>query len=150
MSVAQIVHAITEVLKGLGCQLGLSIPIKATGYTKEPMAKWKYFSEQEVEGLEPEFVAKLDMARHEAGLPFKITSGKRTSADNERAMGVEGSAHIKGLAVDLACDDSLTRFRMVRSLFNAGIERIGVYDRHIHVDVDTEKPQYVMWVGISH
>lgn len=149
MSVAQIVHAITEVLKGLGCRLSLSIPIRETGYTKT-MAKWKYFSEQEVEGLEPEFVAKLDMARHEAGVPFKITSGKRSSADNERAMGVEGSAHIKGLAVDLACDDSSTRFRMVRSLFNSGIERIGVYDRHIHVDVDPEKPRFVLWVGISH
>ncbi len=126
--------------------VGISIRFWWTGY----MAKWRYFSDTEVEGLDSEFVAKLDMARHEAGIPFVITSGKRTAGENERVMGVDASSHLKGIAVDLRSPDSTTRFRIVKSLLDQGITRIGVYDAHIHVDTDPDKPHEVMWIGVSH
>lgn len=114
------------------------------------MYKPNFFTKEEVEGLDPEFVAKLDWARGRAGVPFVITSGKRTPEENERVTGVDASAHIKGLAVDLRVTDSIQRKKMVHALLLAGFNRIGIYDKHCHVDVDPDLPQDVMWVGVSH
>lgn len=119
-----------------------------TGYNVPP--KPTFFKPEEVEGLDDELVAKIDWARGRAGVPFVITSGKRTPEENERVMGVDASAHIKGLAVDLRCPDSEARFKMLQALFLAGFKRIGVYDHHIHADIDSSLPQEVVWVGLSH
>ena len=114
------------------------------------MSNYRYFNDKESEGLDGEFLARLDRARHEAGVPFKITSGRRTSEQNEKVTGVAGSSHIKGLAVDLACSDSRTRYRIIRGLVMAGITRFGVYSKHIHADADSSKDQEVVWLGESH
>lgn len=111
---------------------------------------YKFFSDDEVKGLDPELCSKLDTARAVAGIPFKITSGLRSCDANTAAMGVEGSSHISGKAVDLAVEDGADRFLIVRGLLAAGFVRIGAYDRHVHADVDASKPQNVLWVGVSH
>lgn len=114
---------------------------------------WKYFKDDEVAGLENELVAKLDTARHVAGVPFIITSGRRTVDENEKATGVDRSAHIKGLAVDLRLEDgpaSLNRFLIVNALLQAGFKRIGVYNAHVHCDIDDSLPTPRMWIGESH
>lgn len=112
--------------------------------------RWNYFLEEEVAGLDCEFVAKLDMARHMAGTEFIITSGKRTPEHNEGINGVEDSSHLTGLAVDLACSLSGNRFKIVSALLKVGFKRIGIYDKHIHVDDDKEKAEGVIWIGMSH
>lgn len=112
--------------------------------------RWRYFTDEEVKGLDTECVAKLDWARGRAGVPFIITSGFRSPEDNERVMGVEGSAHTKGLAVDLRVQDSHTRYRIIQALILSGFNRIGIYTNHIHADTDLSLPQEVMWTGISH
>lgn len=120
------------------------------------MTRWAYFSEKEVEGLDSELVSKLDTARKAAGIPFVITSGKRT-VEQETALkgGVRDSAHIKGLAVDLECGSDQNLFLMLRGLMAAGFERIGVYHdaklipRHIHVDIDTSLPPKVVWLKME-
>lgn len=112
--------------------------------------KYTYFTPEEVEGLDAEFVAKLDWARGRSGVPFIITSGKRSPAENERVGGVDASAHVKGLAVDLRCADSQNRFKMMNALLLAGFKRLGIYDKHLHVDLDASLPQEVIWVGVSH
>ena len=111
---------------------------------------YKYFTDDEAKGLNPELMSKLDSARGVAGVPFRITSGLRTCAANDAAMGVEGSAHLKGMAVDLGVDSGSDRFAIVKSLLAAGFVRIGCYDKHVHVDLDPDKPQNVIWVGVSH
>lgn len=111
------------------------------------MKRWRYFSESEVEGLEPFFVSMLDMARHFSEVMYIITSGKRNPNSNVNAGGVEDSAHIKGLAVDLKVFDSRTRYKVLKGLILAGFNRIGVYEKHIHVDYDLEKPPDVIWRG---
>lgn len=111
---------------------------------------WKHFSDDEVAGLSPKLVEKLDAARGFAHVPFIITSGLRERDENSAAGGVGNSSHLRGLAVDLRCDGSRSRFRMVSALILAGFKRIGVYDRHLHVDVDENLPQDVMWTGESH
>lgn len=111
---------------------------------------WKHFSEKEVEGLSLDLVDLLDKAREIAGIPFVITSGFRVDKENQAVGGVDHSAHANGTAVDLACSISPDRFKMLKSLLQVGFNRIGVYDRHIHADVDLTKDQNVIWWGISH
>lgn len=113
------------------------------------MKKWTYFTDKEVEGLDTELVAKLDQARHIAGVPFQITSGYRSMESNAAAQGVGDSSHLNGLAVDLACSDSHNRFRMLLGALQAGFKRVGVYNHHIHLDIDDSKVQEVTWTGVS-
>lgn len=137
-----------DVLKNSGRNwtLGLSWPFKWTGW-RTPL---NYFKPEEVEGLMPELIDKLNTARHVAGVPFVITSGKRSPESNEKAMGVETSSHLSGLAVDLSVSDGASRFAILKGLLAAGFVRIGAYDAHVHADLDTTKPQNVLWVGVSH
>ncbi len=117
--------------------------------------RYVYFSDKEVEGLDPEFVAKLDLARKFAGIPFVITSGLRTAEQNQSIIGaVADSAHLKGLAVDLAVSDSRSLCKMIEGALTCGIHRIGIYFSsgdsplpiHLHLDDDPEKDAEVMWL----
>lgn len=108
--------------------------------------KPKYFTDEEIKGLDMELVAKLDMARGRAGIPFVITSGRRTEAENSATDGAKNSAHLRGLAVDLKCEDSHSRCLIVMALIQAGFRRLGIYDAHIHCDLDSTLPQPVMWL----
>lgn len=115
--------------------------------------RWTYFEESEVEGLDHEFVALLDKARHIAGVPFIITSGLRTLQANQSLTGAaKDSAHLRGLAVDLRVRTSNEVFRIIQAAIAMGICRIGVYVapdmtfRHLHLDSDKTLPQEVMWM----
>lgn len=108
--------------------------------------KWTYFSDEEVKGLNEDFVAKLDMARKIAGIPFVITSGLRTSEKNQSVIGsVPDSAHLKGLAVDLRVSSSQEVAKILDAASAVGIVRRGVYVNssfqpiHVHLDDDPEK-----------
>lgn len=108
---------------------------------------YKYFKDSEVKGLKPEFVVLLDKARGIAGLPFRITSGYRSTSNNELVGGVPDSSHITGLAVDLAVPDSVSGGKMLLALAQVGLTRFGFYqDGHLHVDMDTSKPHPCYWV----
>ena len=39
--------------------------------------------------------------------------------------------------------------KIISGALLAGFRRIGVYDRHVHLDVDEKLPQDVMWWGVS-
>ena len=112
---------------------------------EEAKAGYKYFKQSEIVGLEPSLVEMLDTARGLAGLPFIISSGKRTKAQNEKAGGVEDSAHLQGYAVDLVFKTSDARWKMINSLFKAGFTRIGIGENFIHVDNDPSKPKQLIW-----
>ena len=96
------------------------------------------------------FLEKLDQARGLAGIPFKITSGYRTKEYNEDLIkrgykASRNSSHLKGLAADISVKDSKSRFIVFNSLLLAGFTRIGIADTFIHVDLDTDKTQNVIW-----
>lgn len=121
------------------------------GMEKTKMSKWKFFTESEVEGLNDELVQKLEQAREKAGIPFVITSGYRSPTANQSIGGsVSDSAHLSGLAVDLRCSEVHQRFLMVKALLDAGFTRLGIYDRHVHSDIDKTKDSEVIWIGTSH
>lgn len=110
------------------------------------MGKYEFFTDAAVQGLDDGLCQMLSIARGKANVPFVITCGLRTPAQNAAlAESVSDSAHLSGHAVDLACADSPTRYAMLSGLLDAGFTRIGIYSAHIHADNDTTKPPKVIW-----
>lgn len=120
------------------------------------MKTYRYFTAEEflkctppspIEGVSESLLNRLDQAREIAGIPFVINSAIRSSV-HERLKGRSGSSsHVSGKAVDIRCIDSASRFMILNALLTVGFTRIGVYPRHIHVDVDMDKPQKVVFLG---
>jgi uncharacterized protein YcbK (DUF882 family) len=104
----------------------------------------KYFKEIDDGNMDANFLHKLDKARSIAGLPFKINSAYR-SPEHPLSIKNPSSSHIKGLAVDISVKDSRTRFIIVDALIKAGFNRIGIADTFIHVDMDLDKSNKVIW-----
>ncbi|KQC10526.1 MAG: peptidase M15, partial [Candidatus Cloacimonas sp. SDB] len=74
----------------------------------------KFFSKKEfncscceTSNISANLVLKLDLARELAETPFIITSGYRCPKHNREVGGVKDSAHVKGLAVDIAVPDNV-------------------------------------------
>lgn len=110
------------------------------------MGRYQFFSDDELKGLDDGLCQMLSIARGKANVPFIITCGLRTPAQNAAlAESVSDSAHLTGHAVDLACSDDPTRFAMLSGLLSAGFTRIGVYSAHLHADNDATKSPNVIW-----
>ena len=93
------------------------------------------------------FLEKLDYARENAGVPFKINSGYRTQNYNNNVLGARvGSSHCKGLAADIRAIGSRDRSLIIQALISVGINRIGIAKTFIHCDVDNDKDQHVIWL----
>ncbi len=89
----------------------------------------------------------LDQAREIAGVKFIIASGYRCPRHNFLIGGKEDSSHLKGFAADIFCVNLDTRYKMLKALIQAGFNRIGIYPKHIHVDIDPAKPPGLVWLG---
>lgn len=96
--------------------------------------------------ISTELVILLDNAREALGMPLVVNSGYRCRAHNRKVGGSPTSSHLRGLAVDLRVPTSRIRFLLLRALLSAGIERIGIGENFLHVDLDTEKPPMVAWL----
>ena len=103
----------------------------------------KYFKEIET-NMNKNFLFVLDEAREFAGIPFVINSAYRSPTHPESIKNPT-SSHIKGLAVDIKATDSTTRFKIIEALLSVGFTRIGIADTFIHVDLDFDKTQDVIW-----
>lgn len=79
------------------------------------------------------------------GRYYKINSGYRCSVHNKAVGGSNTSSHLKGWAVDLETENSVTRFLLLKALFQLNITRIGIYPTFIHIDIDKTKDQGVTW-----
>lgn len=75
-----------------------------------------------------------------------ITSGYRSVEHNKKVGGSPTSSHLIGLAVDIASLNSKDTFYIVESALRAGFVRIGLKDNHVHLDVDPNKEQNVIWL----
>ena len=96
--------------------------------------------------MDSTMLSMIDEARAFANIPFIINSGYRTEKNNKKIGGVINSSHLKGLAVDIKCMNSVNRFIIIDSLKRAGFNRIGISETFIHADIDTDKTQNVIWV----
>ena len=114
----------------------------------------RYFSDAEfrrctpscsLEQMDEGFLRLLDQVRETAGIPLVLNCGYR-SKEWDLAKGRNGnSAHTRGKAVDIRCNASVTRWKIVRAAIDAGIRRIGIGENFVHLDNDDTLPQCVMW-----
>lgn len=114
------------------------------------------FDSPDVQGsgqlMDKKLLKLLDKVREIVGEPIIINSGFRTPAHNEAVGGKMpddngdgGSSHLKGLAVDIAVRHSRMRFKLISALLEVGINRIGIADNFIHIDIDPFKDTDVIW-----
>lgn len=89
---------------------------------------------------------KLDSARADAGIPFKLNSAYRCINHNISVGGKPNSAHRTGHAVDIACNSSTDRYAIVLALLMNDFKRIGVAKTFIHADDEENLPQEVVWL----
>jgi len=115
----------------------------------------KYFNPKEFDSpdkpysglnMKKDFMNLLYVAREEAGVPFRITSGYRTVVHNRKVGGVANSSHLFGEAVDIKTKDNYERFQIVSSLIMAGFKRIGIGKNFVHVDCTELKAQRRIWM----
>lgn len=94
-----------------------------------------------------QLLAKLNEAREIADAPFVITSGARCKEHNRKIGGNPNSAHTRGLAVDIACPSSQSRYAILKGLYGAGFARIGYNQakNFFHCDIDESLPQNVFF-----
>ena len=113
----------------------------------------KYFKESEFEcdgvncfqEMDSNLLVMLEEARNISETPFNITSSFRTEEHNEKIGGKMNSSHLRGCAVDIACDNSSKRLVILDALIIAGFTRIGIAKTFIHCDNDMSLPQEVLW-----
>lgn len=108
----------------------------------------KYFKEDSAIGLKPELLLMLDLAREKAGIPFVINSGLRSIEKNKEVGGVVDSAHLKGLAVDIAVKDPHSQFLVFKGAILAGFERIELAPytpSWVHLDIDETKEKQIIF-----
>lgn len=102
----------------------------------------EHFSAREVRDLPPELQIRLQMLRYMVGLVIHVTSGLRIT---------DSGAHGLGVAVDIADNrsgipiGSEWRHEVLKAAYALGFRRIGDYDKHIHLDIDTARDQDVTW-----
>ena len=116
--------------------------------------KFKYFNYEEFDSpdiqgsgqlMSNEIISMLDIVRKKYGKAIDINSGFRTPKHNAEVGGKVTSSHLKGLAVDISCTNSNDRFKLEGILREVGFTRIGMGSTFIHVDIDKEKTQKLLW-----
>ncbi|WP_051184456.1 D-Ala-D-Ala carboxypeptidase family metallohydrolase [Desulfatiglans anilini] len=75
-----------------------------------------------------------------------VTSGYRCPSHNAKVKGSPTSSHLRGLAADIFCPDSRSRFQIVESALKHGVTRIGIGKNFIHIDIDRQKDPQVIWL----
>lgn len=100
-----------------------------------------------IENIHPDLLAVLTQLEHRMGFELTVTSGKRDDKHNEEVGGVEGSEHTYELAegADILCKQGITRYKMLKWLFDHDIRRIGIGEDFIHIGIADDKPQFVTW-----
>lgn len=93
-----------------------------------------------------DFVKQLDKLRFFCEFPLKINSGFRTKTHNKKVKGKPSSAHTLGLAADIHCVNSRKRFIIVQEALKLGFKRVGIGNTFVHLDMDDNKPQQVIWL----
>ena len=102
------------------------------------------------EGIDRALVDILQKVRDAVG-PMRINSAFRCPPCNNEVGGSESSSHLVGKAVDLHCDNSPKRYKLISSLIAQGVSRIGIRADFIHADIDVEKKSpNVVWVYPAH
>jgi len=93
---------------------------------------------------DPETDSLTDVVRQNAGgsflkLPDGVVHYELAGAEDARTVVLVHGFSVPYYIWDPTC----------AALLQAGFRRIGIYDKHIHADIDKTLPQDVMWWGVS-
>lgn len=98
------------------------------------------------------FVAKLDKTRELLGAPMTVNSGWRSKEHDAAVAKAAGkpvipdpNSHVDGHAADMACTGARERFYLIKAALEAGINRIGFDEAHVHLDDDPRCAPNVIW-----
>ena len=114
----------------------------------------RYFSESEFKKCVPScserdmdgaFLSLLDDVRERVGIPLVLNCAYRSSSWDKSKGRSGNSAHTRGLAVDIRCNTSANRMKIVRAALDCGIRRIGIGKSFIHLDADESLPQDIIF-----
>ncbi len=98
------------------------------------------------EAISQELIKKIQEIEEATGVDYIFTSGYRCVMCNTAAKGSKNSAHLRGLAVDISCNYSRSRWELITKASLLGIRRIGIAKTFVHLDIDISLPQDVMWL----
>lgn len=101
----------------------------------------------DIANLHPALAKLLTELEQRMGFELNINSGYRDPGHNVDVGGVEDSEHTYDPAegADVLCLRSVTRYKMLKTLFEMGVTRIGIGQTFIHVGISTDKPAEVCW-----
>lgn len=114
----------------------------------------KYFNASEfrrcspacsIDQMDPAFLALLDKVREAAGIPLVLNCAYRSVAYEKKKGRSGNSAHTRGLAVDIRCNTSANRYKIIRAALECGVNRLGVGKTFVHLDNDKTLVQGVIW-----
>lgn len=94
--------------------------------------------------VEQKLLDALQQLRDLIGVPIHVNSGFRCPAWNKRVGGAKNSAHLRGIAADIRCEEltpaELARFaEEIPAFANGGI---GIYKSWVHVDVRGKRARW--------
>lgn len=98
-----------------------------------------------IEDMDQRFLNTLDALRAQAGIPLVLNCAYRSREYDIKKGRSGNSAHTRGLAADIRCNASATRWKIVTAVLALGIRRIGIGKSYVHVDIDGTLPQDVVW-----
>ena len=101
----------------------------------------------EITNLHPDLFKVLTELERRMGFELQVNSGYRDPEHNKDVGGVEGSEHTYDPAEgsDVFCQRSTTRYKMVKTLMEMGVRRIGIGKTFVHVGISKDKPQDCLW-----
>ena len=92
-----------------------------------------------------QIMLELDRLRDEAGIPLLLSCAYRSRAWDMSKGRSGNSAHTTGHAVDIRCNNTATRMKIVKAALKIGIRRIGIDGSFVHVDNSPTLTQDVIW-----
>lgn len=97
--------------------------------------------------IHPDLMMILKDLELHMGFDLQINSGYRDPEHNKEVGGVEGSEHTKDPAegVDVLCQRSVTRYKMLQWLFLNRVRRIGIGNTFLHIGIAVDLPQNMCW-----
>ena len=98
-----------------------------------------------IDQMDEEFLALMDRVRVAAGIPLVVNCAYRSRIWELQHGRSGASAHCKGKAMDIRCNTSQNRYKIIAAALKCGITRIGVGKTFVHLDNDTSLPQNVIW-----
>lgn len=114
----------------------------------------RYFKESEFQKCVPSchesdmdagFLVLMDMVREKAGIPLVLNCAYRSKEWDKQKGRTGNSAHTRGKAMDIRCNTSSNRYKIVKAALECGIKRIGIAKTYVHLDNDASLAQGVIW-----